>query len=103
MYSRNYLFEIIRWPHLKEVYETNEGARTRVSNWLDEVKKSLIYRKRLSHQLSLMSAKYYKKQELSNSDLTEFDQLTNSKDGSHPLACHFQIDELITLINCPAK
>lgn len=93
----------IRWPDLKEIYEVNERSRTRVSNWLDEVKKSLTYRKKLRYQLSLMSAKYYKKQELSNSDLAEFDHSTNVKDGGHPLACHFQIDELINLINCPAK
>ncbi|XP_012255244.2 F-box only protein 21-like [Athalia rosae] len=87
-----------RWPYLKELYEANEKTKTVVTNWLDEVKKSLMYRKKLRHQLSLMSAKYYERQELSNSDLKEFDPPATCS-----LACHFQIDELITLIHSPAK
>ncbi|XP_046622269.1 F-box only protein 21-like isoform X2 [Neodiprion virginianus] len=92
-----------RWPDLKEIYETTERTKPRVSNWLDEIKKSVMYRKRLQHQLSLMSAKYYRKQELSNSDLIEFDAPTNLKNEGYLLGCHFLIDELITLINCPTK
>lgn len=49
-----------------------------------------------------MSIKHYRKQELSNSEFKEFDPLFHSEEDIHPLAYYFLVDELISLIKCPA-
>ena len=46
-----------------------------------------------------MSAKYYKKQELSHSEFKDFDPLFQESAGAHPMAYHFLVDELIKIIN----
>lgn len=71
-------------------------------NWKEEVKISLNSRTILLYLLSSMSNKHHKKQELSNSEFKEFDFLFCPKEGAHPLAYYFLIDELTTLIKCPA-
>ena len=53
----------------------------------------------LTSLLSLMSAKYYKKQELSHSEFKDFDPLFQESAGAHPMAYHFLVDELIKIIN----
>lgn len=89
-----------RWPHLKEIYETNNDRR--MINWNHEIKSSLSSRIKLLYYLCSMSSKYYKLQELSNSEFEEFDILYSPKLGAHPFAYYFLVDELITLIQHPA-
>lgn len=91
-----------RWPLLKEVYQTSKELEHQMINWKEEVKISLNSRTILLYLLSSMSNKHHKKQELSNSEFKEFDFLFCPKEGAHPLAYYFLIDELTTLIKCPA-
>lgn len=91
-----------RWPLLKETYLEYE-KHNKVRNWLVEVQTSFESRKKLMYQLSQMSAKYYKKQELSHSEFEDFDPLFRPDKGSHPLAYHFLIDQLVTLIERPLE
>ncbi|XP_015606754.1 F-box only protein 21 [Cephus cinctus] len=91
-----------RWPYLREIYEINEKAGIKIQNWFEEVQASSEARKKLLYHLSQMSAKNYKKQELSHSELKDFDPLFRPEEGAHPLAYHFLVDELITLIKRPA-
>ncbi|XP_058797547.1 F-box only protein 21-like isoform X2 [Phymastichus coffea] len=90
----------MRWPLLKETYCEYE-KHNKIKNWLLEVQASYESRKKLMQKLTKMSAKYYKKQELSHSEFEDFDPLFRPDKGSHPLAYHFLVDELITLIEHP--
>ncbi|XP_068970232.1 F-box only protein 21-like [Bombus flavifrons] len=91
-----------RWPHLREIYQTNNELDHRMINWKEEVKSSLSSRIKLLSHLSSMSSKHYRMQELSNSEFKEFDPLFCPKEGAHPLAYYFLVDELISLIKHPA-
>ncbi|XP_071855753.1 F-box only protein 21 isoform X2 [Bombus fervidus] len=91
-----------RWPHLREIYQTNNELDHRMINWKEEVKSSLSTRIKLLSHLSSMSNKYYRMEEISNSEFEEFDPLFCPKKGAHPLAYYFLVDELISLIKHPA-
>ncbi|XP_053988086.1 F-box only protein 21-like isoform X2 [Hylaeus anthracinus] len=92
-----------RWPLLKEVYQTNNEVDSSTINWRDEAKASLNSRMKLLYHLSLMSSKHYKKHLLlPNSVFKEFDHLFLVEEGAHPLAYHFLVDELFSLIKAPA-
>ena len=77
------------------MYEKNV---TKITNWLEEIQASKEVRKELKQRLSEMSAKNYRKQELSHSELKDFDPLFRPDAGSHPLAYHFCVEELTGLI-----
>lgn len=85
---------------LREVY-TEYETQHKVKNWCYEVQTIIRSSKALMHQLSLMSAKYYEKQELSHSEFKDFDPLFRPEKGAHPLAYHFLEDEIIKLIGPP--
>nr|XP_050868996.1 F-box only protein 21-like isoform X2 [Vespula vulgaris] len=89
-----------RWPLLKEYYEEN-NVELKVFNWLNEIQISIEIRRNLMHQLSLMSSKHYKREELSNSELKYLDPLFRPEQGAHQLSYYFLVDELINLINRP--
>ncbi|XP_015440165.1 PREDICTED: F-box only protein 21-like [Dufourea novaeangliae] len=91
-----------RWPMLKEVYQMKKNPEGLPVNWKEEAKISLNIRMRLLYQLSLMSNKHYKKQELPNTVFKEFDPLFRLEHGAHPFAYYFLVDELISLIKIPA-
>lgn len=90
-----------RWPLLKEAYENYEKHETKIKTWLGEIQTSIATRKELMRRLSEMSAKNYRKQELSHSELKDFDPLFRPDEGSHPLSYHFCVDELTDLIKKP--
>ncbi|KAK0090464.1 hypothetical protein PV325_000128 [Microctonus aethiopoides] len=90
-----------RWPHLIEIYETEEKRGRKVSNWMSEVRASIQSRKKLMNELSCISQKYFNKQELSHSALNYLDVLFRPELGAHPLAYHFLVDELIVLLERP--
>lgn len=69
---------------------------------MEEVHSSIATRRYLMNHLSTMSRTHCKKQELSHSALKNIDQLFRPELGAHPLAYHFLVDELITLIERPA-
>ncbi|KAK2588852.1 hypothetical protein KPH14_001721 [Odynerus spinipes] len=101
--SNNQLWRIKffqRWPLLKEHYEEN-CSDGKVLNWLNEIQLSVEIRRKLMHQLSLMSSKHYEKHELSHSDLKDFNPLFRPEEGAYRLGYHFLVDELINLINDP--
>lgn len=87
---------------MREIYQTNNELDHRMINWKEEVKSSLSSRIKLLSHLSSMSSKYYRMQELSNSEFKEFDPLFCPKEGVHPLAYYFLVDELVSLIKHPA-
>ncbi|XP_076756126.1 F-box only protein 21 [Xylocopa sonorina] len=92
-----------RWPFLEEVYQTSKELEGKIINWREEVKASVNSRKKLLYLLSLMSSKHYKKQGLCNSEFKEYDPLFCPEEGAHPLAYYFLVDELVSLIKCPAR
>lgn len=71
--------------------------------WSDELKARVKCGKELLQQLSLMSAKFYKKQELSYSEFQDLESLFRPDKGAYPLAYHFLIDELIDIIENPSR
>ncbi|XP_023288869.1 F-box only protein 21 [Orussus abietinus] len=92
-----------RWPHIKEAYEVEEKQGWKVQSWVQEIQSSVQSRKKLLEHLEMMSAKYYKKHELSHSEFKDLDPLFRSEQGAHPLAYHFLVDELIALIQRPVR
>ncbi|KAK1133940.1 hypothetical protein K0M31_011727 [Melipona bicolor] len=90
-----------RWPLLKEVYETKK-LKHRMINWKEEVKVSVTSRTKLLCYLFSMSSKHHRKQDLPNSEFKDLDPLFCPKEGSHPLAYYFLLDELDSLIKHPA-
>lgn len=95
------MYVYFRWPHLTEIYETEEKRGRKVSNWMSEVRASIQSRKKLMNELSCISQKYFNKQELSHSALNYLDVLFRPELGAHPLAYHFLVDELIHLLERP--
>lgn len=91
---------LFRWPSLREIYVEQKRLHE-VQNWVQEVQANIGSRKAVMNQLALMSVKYYKKQELSHSELEDFDPIFRPEKGAHPLAYHFIVDELINLIEKP--
>lgn len=89
-----------RWPSLKGHEEFNE-SRGEIKNWKDAVQASICSRRKLLHQISLMSNENYRKQELSDYELKKFDKLFCPEKGSHPMAYYFLVDELMNLIGQP--
>ncbi|XP_001601019.1 F-box only protein 21 [Nasonia vitripennis] len=89
-----------RWPSLKEIYLEQQRLH-QVQNWVQEAQANIGSRRAVMNQLGLMSAKYYKKQELSPSEFEDFDPIFRPERGAHLLAYHFIVDELIKLIERP--
>lgn len=87
---------------MREIYQTNNELDHRTINWKEEAKSSSSSRMKLLYHLSSMSSKHYGMQELSNSEFKEFDSLFCPKEGAHPLAYYFLVDELVSLIKHPA-
>lgn len=101
--SNNQLWRIKffqRWPLLKEYYEES-NSDGKVIDWLNEIRLSIEIRSKLMHQLSLMSSKHYKKKELSDSELKDYDPLFRPEEGAYRLGYYFLVDELIDLLNRP--
>ncbi|XP_043512452.1 F-box only protein 21-like [Frieseomelitta varia] len=90
-----------RWPLLKEVYETNKKLEHRMINWKEEMKVSVTSRTKLLCYLFSMSSKHHRKQDLPNSEFKDLDPLFCPKEGAHPLAYYFLLDELDSLIKHP--
>ncbi|KAK9301059.1 hypothetical protein QLX08_006403 [Tetragonisca angustula] len=91
-----------RWPLLKEVYDINKKLEHRIINWKEEVKVSVTSRTKLLCYLFSMSSKHHRKQDLPNSEFKDLDPLFCPKEGAHPLAYYFLLDELDSLIKHPA-
>ena len=66
-----------------------------------EVQYNYKCRKELINHLSAMSIKYFKKQELSESEFKNFYALLHQEKEESTLTYHYLIDELLNLISKP--
>lgn len=90
-----------RWPNLKEAYKEFGQPQSQTINWKEEVQASICGRRKLFHQISLLSSENYRTQELSDYNLKEFDELFRPEEGAHPMAYYILVDELMNLLEIP--
>ncbi|XP_029168220.1 F-box only protein 21-like isoform X2 [Nylanderia fulva] len=85
-----------RWPDLKRVY--NKRKYERHINFKNEVKASVKCRKELWHYVEQMSDLHYYKDDLSDSDMKDFDSLFHLEKGAYHMNYYFVIDELMSIL-----
>lgn len=81
---------ILRWPKFIKLFEQHS-----VSSWYTEVKYVFDLIKRCHALLADMSPKFYKRYELSDSDLIQWKDIMNE----HPLAHRYLVNELMPIVN----
>ncbi|PSN50252.1 F-box only protein 21 [Blattella germanica] len=79
-----------RWPRLKEVYD-----RQKVYCWRDEYKSRVLFGKALREKVASMSRKFHKKEEISNTELSDFGAMMEEHDHGYA----FMINELMSIIH----
>lgn len=79
-----------RWPHFK--YDIDHSL---MDNWYEEVKHVFMLAKRVHEILADMSPKFYKRYELSDSDLVIWHDVMNE----YPHNYFYLTDELMTIVN----
>lgn len=66
-----------------------------MKSWYSEVKYVFDLTRRAHDVLADMPPKFYKRYELSDSDLVQWKDMMNE----HPLAYHYLVNELMTIVN----
>ncbi|KAG5320784.1 FBX21 protein, partial [Pseudoatta argentina] len=86
-----------RWPNMKRIYDKLK-IQKKCINFKDDVKASITCRNKLRSQLSLMSERFFQKDNFSESDLEYFDALFCPNMGAHIMNYYFLKDEMMHLI-----
>ncbi|XP_018360912.1 PREDICTED: F-box only protein 21-like isoform X2 [Trachymyrmex cornetzi] len=86
-----------RWPHMKRIYDKRIQNEEHI-NFKDDVKVSIKCRNELRSHLSLMSERFFQKDNFSESDMERFDALFCPNMGAHVMNYYFLKDEMIHLI-----
>ncbi|XP_012057622.1 PREDICTED: F-box only protein 21-like [Atta cephalotes] len=86
-----------RWPHIKRIYDKRIQNKENI-NFKDDIKTSIKCRNELRNHLSLMSKRFFQKDNFSESDMEHFDALFCPNMGAHIMNYHFLKDEMIHLI-----
>ncbi|XP_072744476.1 F-box only protein 21 [Anoplolepis gracilipes] len=81
-----------RWPDMKRVYDKQKYKE--LVNFEKEIKASIKCRKELWCYVMQMSEMHYYKDDLSNSDMKDFDSLFHPDKGAHDMNYYFLIDEI---------
>lgn len=85
-----------RWPDLKRIYDKRKCERH--INFEEEVKANIKCRKELWSYIMQMSEMHYYKDDLSDSDMKDFDSLFHLEKGAHHMNYYFLIDELMSIL-----
>lgn len=86
-----------RWPHMERIYDKRIQNKERI-NFKDDVKASIKCRNELRSHLSLMSERFFQKDNFSESDMEHFDALFRPSMGAHIMNYYFLKDEMIHMI-----
>ncbi|XP_018351420.1 PREDICTED: F-box only protein 21-like isoform X2 [Trachymyrmex septentrionalis] len=86
-----------RWPHMERIYDKRIQNKERI-NFKDDVKASIKCRNELRSHLSLMSERFFQKDNFSESDVEHFDALFCPNMGAHIMNYYFLKDEMIHMI-----
>jgi len=82
---------------MKRIYDKRIQNKENI-NFKDDVKTSIKCRNELRNHLSLMSKRFFQKDNFSESDMEHFDALFCPNMGAHIMNYHFLKDEMIHLI-----
>lgn len=85
-----------RWPNLKKVYDKRKCEEH--VNFEKEVKTSMKCRRELWCYAMQMSEMHYYKDDLSDSDMKDFDLLFRSDKGAYYMNYYFLIDEIMSFL-----
>jgi len=87
---------IFRWPYLREEYD-KQLCKENIC-FLEQVKAGIKSKKELWHYMSLMSEKFYYKDDLFDIDLKDFHSLFDPDKGAYFMNYYFFVNELINLL-----
>lgn len=81
---------------MKRIYDKRKCERH--INFEEEVKANIKCRKELWSYIMQMSEMHYYKDDLSDSDMKDFDSLFHLEKGAHHMNYYFLIDELMSIL-----